>query len=103
MESAPEGSDPERQLIGFARTESDGVFVAVIWDLCIHPDFRGRVLCLADDFASCEVDMQSVITLPTAVARPRGTYSTSLASRDEASHGCAVGPALRAAVLSYLQ
>ena len=35
--------DNER-LIGFARATSDGVYRAGIWDVVIHPDYRGRGL-----------------------------------------------------------
>ncbi|MCM1983419.1 GNAT family N-acetyltransferase [Lyngbya confervoides] len=29
------------QLIGFARATSDGVFRATIWDVVVHPEYRG--------------------------------------------------------------
>ncbi|MBW4562975.1 MAG: GNAT family N-acetyltransferase [Mojavia pulchra JT2-VF2] len=29
------------QLIGFARATSDGIYRATIWDVVIHPDYRG--------------------------------------------------------------
>ncbi|HIK15155.1 MAG TPA: GNAT family N-acetyltransferase [Leptolyngbyaceae cyanobacterium M33_DOE_097] len=29
------------QLVGFARATSDGVYRATIWDVVIHPDYRG--------------------------------------------------------------
>ncbi len=32
------------QLIGFARATSDGVFRATIWDVVIHPEYRGSGL-----------------------------------------------------------
>ncbi len=35
--------DGER-LIGFARATSDGIFRATIWDVVIHPDYRGAGL-----------------------------------------------------------
>ena len=35
--------DDER-LIGFTRATSDGVFRATIWDVVIHPDYRGAGL-----------------------------------------------------------
>ena len=35
--------DGER-LIGFARATSDGIFRATIWDVVIHPDYRGSGL-----------------------------------------------------------
>ena len=35
--------DDER-LIGFSRATSDGVFRATIWDVVIHPDYRGAGL-----------------------------------------------------------
>ncbi len=31
----------KHQLIGFARATSDGVYRGTIWDVVIHPDFRG--------------------------------------------------------------
>lgn len=31
----------ETQLIGFARATSDGVYRATIWDVVIHPEYRG--------------------------------------------------------------
>lgn len=31
-------------LVGFARATSDGVYRAAIWDVVIHPDYRGRGL-----------------------------------------------------------
>jgi len=34
----------QQQLIGFARATSDGVYRATIWDVVIHPDFRGTGL-----------------------------------------------------------
>jgi N-acetylglutamate synthase-like GNAT family acetyltransferase len=34
----------KQQLIGFARATSDGVYRATIWDVVIHPDFRGTGL-----------------------------------------------------------
>ena len=32
------------RIIGFARATSDGVYRAGIWDVVIHPDYRGRGL-----------------------------------------------------------
>lgn len=32
------------QLIGFARATSDGIYRATIWDVVIHPDYRGAGL-----------------------------------------------------------
>lgn len=32
------------QLVGFARATSDQVYRAVLWDVVIHPDYRGRGL-----------------------------------------------------------
>jgi len=43
-EEAGQSNSPCRRLIGFARTESDGVFSALISDLCIHPDYQRRGL-----------------------------------------------------------
>ena len=34
----------EERLIGFARATSDGVYRATIWDVVIHPDYRGAGL-----------------------------------------------------------
>ena len=34
----------KQQLIGFARATSDGIYRATIWDVVIHPDFRGTGL-----------------------------------------------------------
>jgi N-acetylglutamate synthase-like GNAT family acetyltransferase len=34
----------KQQLIGFARATSDGVYRATIWDVVIHPDYRGTGL-----------------------------------------------------------
>ena len=34
----------KKQLIGFARTTSDGIYRATIWDVVIHPDYRGTGL-----------------------------------------------------------
>lgn len=34
----------EQRLIGFARATSDGVYRATIWDVVIHPDYRGAGL-----------------------------------------------------------
>jgi ribosomal protein S18 acetylase RimI-like enzyme len=34
----------DAQLIGFARATSDGVFRATIWDVVIHPEYRGAGL-----------------------------------------------------------
>ncbi len=36
-------SDGE-QLVGFARATSDGIYRATIWDVVIHPEYRGRGL-----------------------------------------------------------
>lgn len=32
------------QLIGFARATSDGIYRATVWDVVIHPDYRGAGL-----------------------------------------------------------
>ncbi|QIR37367.1 GNAT family N-acetyltransferase [Tolypothrix sp. PCC 7910] len=32
------------QLVGFARATSDGIYRATIWDVVIHPDYRGTGL-----------------------------------------------------------
>ncbi|BAZ28914.1 GCN5-related N-acetyltransferase [Cylindrospermum sp. NIES-4074] len=32
------------QLIGFSRATSDGIYRATIWDVVIHPDYRGNGL-----------------------------------------------------------
>jgi N-acetylglutamate synthase-like GNAT family acetyltransferase len=34
----------DQKLIGFARATSDGVYRATIWDVVIHPDYRGTGL-----------------------------------------------------------
>lgn len=34
----------EERLIGFARATSDGIYRATIWDVVIHPDYRGNGL-----------------------------------------------------------
>ena len=34
----------ENHLVGFARATSDGIFRATIWDVMIHPDYRGAGL-----------------------------------------------------------
>ncbi|MEA5617911.1 GNAT family N-acetyltransferase [Cronbergia sp. UHCC 0137] len=34
----------QEQLIGFARATSDGIYRATIWDVVIHPDYRGNGL-----------------------------------------------------------
>jgi N-acetylglutamate synthase-like GNAT family acetyltransferase len=34
----------ERQLIGFARAISDGIYRATIWDVIVHPDYQGAGL-----------------------------------------------------------
>jgi len=34
----------EAQLIGFARATSDGVYRATVWDVVIHPSYRGAGL-----------------------------------------------------------
>ncbi len=31
----------EKQLIGFARATSDGIYRATIWDVVIHPEYQG--------------------------------------------------------------
>lgn len=47
---AIENSDPvisvwdNQKLIGFARANSDGIYRAAIWDVVIHPDYRGAGL-----------------------------------------------------------
>jgi ribosomal protein S18 acetylase RimI-like enzyme len=33
-----------QQLIGFARATSDGIYRATIWDVVIHPEYRGQGL-----------------------------------------------------------
>ncbi|MDM9380693.1 GNAT family N-acetyltransferase [Chlorogloeopsis sp. ULAP01] len=33
-----------QKLIGFARATSDGIYRATIWDVVIHPDYRGNKL-----------------------------------------------------------
>lgn len=33
-----------KQLIGFARATSDGIYRATIWDVVVHPDYRGAGL-----------------------------------------------------------
>lgn len=33
-----------KKLIGFARATSDGIYRATIWDVVIHPDYRGTGL-----------------------------------------------------------
>ena len=33
-----------KQLIGFARATSDGIYRATIWDVVIHPDYQGAGL-----------------------------------------------------------
>ena len=49
-EVAIANSDPiisvwdSNRLIGFARATSDGVYRATIWDVVIHPDYRGTGL-----------------------------------------------------------
>lgn len=34
----------DQRLIGFARATSDGIYRATIWDVVIHPDYRGSGL-----------------------------------------------------------
>ncbi len=34
----------DQTLVGFARATSDGIYRACIWDVVIHPDYRGRGL-----------------------------------------------------------
>jgi N-acetylglutamate synthase-like GNAT family acetyltransferase len=34
----------QQRLVGFARATSDGVYRATIWDVVIHPDYRGAGL-----------------------------------------------------------
>ncbi len=47
LESAISNSEPVvsvwdgEKMIGFARATSDGIYRATIWDLLIHPDYRG--------------------------------------------------------------
>lgn len=47
---AIENSEPvmticdDQRLIGFARATSDGIYRATIWDVVIHPDYRGTGL-----------------------------------------------------------
>lgn len=40
-ENAP---NPSNRLIGFSRATSDGIYRATIWDVVIHPDYRGAGL-----------------------------------------------------------
>ena len=50
LETAIQHSDPVvtawdgERLIGFARATSDRVYRAVLWDVVIHPEYRGRGL-----------------------------------------------------------
>lgn len=50
LETAIHYSDPvvtvwnDRQLIGFARATSDGIYRATIWDVIVHPDYQGAGL-----------------------------------------------------------
>ncbi|MCM0589702.1 MAG: GNAT family N-acetyltransferase [Gloeotrichia echinulata IR180] len=50
LDIAITNSDPvvsiwdEERLIGFARATSDGIYRATIWDVVIHPDYRGTGL-----------------------------------------------------------
>ncbi len=50
MEIAITNSQPvisirnQERLIGFARATSDGIYRATIWDVVIHPDYRGTGL-----------------------------------------------------------
>jgi ribosomal protein S18 acetylase RimI-like enzyme len=39
-----EAAAPLNRLIGFARATSDGIYRAAIWDVVIHPDYRGAGL-----------------------------------------------------------
>ena len=47
LESALSNSEPVvsawdgEKMIGFARATSDGIYRAIIWDVVIHPDYRG--------------------------------------------------------------
>lgn len=47
LKIAIDNSDPvvsiwdENCLIGFARATSDGIYRATIWDVIVHPDYRG--------------------------------------------------------------
>ncbi|ELR99499.1 GNAT family N-acetyltransferase [Gloeocapsa sp. PCC 73106] len=47
LEMAINNSDPvisvwdRTKLIGFARATSDGIYRATVWDVVIHPDYRG--------------------------------------------------------------
>ncbi len=47
LESAISNSEPVvsawdgEKMIGFARATSDGIYRAIIWDVVIHPDYRG--------------------------------------------------------------
>ncbi len=34
----------DKRLIGFARATSDGIYRATIWDVIVHPDYRGSGL-----------------------------------------------------------
>jgi N-acetylglutamate synthase-like GNAT family acetyltransferase len=50
LEVAIANSDPvisvwqERQMVGFARATSDGIYRATIWDVVVHPDYQGAGL-----------------------------------------------------------
>lgn len=50
LEIAIANSDPvvtvwdKEQIIGFARATSDGIYRATIWDVVIHPEYRGAGL-----------------------------------------------------------
>jgi N-acetylglutamate synthase-like GNAT family acetyltransferase len=50
LEIAIANSDPvistwdAERLIGFARATSDGIYRATIWDVVVHPDYRGAGL-----------------------------------------------------------
>jgi ribosomal protein S18 acetylase RimI-like enzyme len=42
--SQEQSDDVLNRLIGFARATSDGIYRATIWDVVIHPDYRGEGL-----------------------------------------------------------
>jgi ribosomal protein S18 acetylase RimI-like enzyme len=42
--SQDHSAEASNRLIGFARATSDGIYRATIWDVVIHPDYRGEGL-----------------------------------------------------------
>jgi ribosomal protein S18 acetylase RimI-like enzyme len=42
--SQEQSAEASNRLIGFARATSDGIYRATIWDVVIHPDYRGEGL-----------------------------------------------------------